>query len=418
MNFIVGACIRRLQQHSAGIREENYSFLIHTEQSRTSHNWQEELVSKLNEELIRIRREDADLFTQLVSDAYFDIKRSVELSGISTPEFSLVLNNVSDALTKGMLVIETVNSDKDVKALLDNKGQLKLRTPLIIFIGGQILDRGITIKNLIGFFYGRNPKKFQQDTVLQHSRMYGARTREDLAVTRFYTTRGIYEIMRRIHEFDNALREAFLNGSHTQGIYFIRKDISGSLAPCSPNKIMLSNITTLKPYKRLLPIGFQTAYKSNIRKTVEELDQMINILKSTPGYSLVSLEIALEILDKIGSTLVFSDESYQWDLKAHKASLEHLSKNSSNEKFNGKVAIIHTESDIIRIRQSGRYSDAPDSESVRAIAQEVAIDVPSLILVRVSGDESRGWKGAPFWWPIILVPKNAKTTIFSSETME
>jgi hypothetical protein len=31
------------------------------------------------------------------------------------------------------------------------KGQLRLRTPLNPFIGGQILDRGITIKNLIGF---------------------------------------------------------------------------------------------------------------------------------------------------------------------------------------------------------------------------------------------------------------------------
>jgi len=41
-----------------------------------------------------------------------------------------------------------------------------------MFIGGQILDRGITIGNLIGFYYGRNPNRFQQDTVLQHSRMY------------------------------------------------------------------------------------------------------------------------------------------------------------------------------------------------------------------------------------------------------
>jgi hypothetical protein len=55
------------------------------------------------------------------------------------------------------------------------KGQLRLRTPLNIFIGGQILDRGITIANLIGFYYGRDPQRFQQDTVLQHSRMYGFR---------------------------------------------------------------------------------------------------------------------------------------------------------------------------------------------------------------------------------------------------
>src|SRR2546430_11826954 len=49
------------------------------------------------------------------------------------------------------------------------------------------LDRGVTLANLIGFYYGRRPQKFQQDTVLQHSRMYGYR-RDDLAVTRFYTS--------------------------------------------------------------------------------------------------------------------------------------------------------------------------------------------------------------------------------------
>ena len=266
MNFIVGSCIRRIQQGKFKQKQENYSFLIHTEQARISHAWQEDLVNKLNEELVNINKNDQVLFKQLVSDAYEDLKPSIELAGLELPGFSDVLNNVSTALIEEMLLVQKVNSEKDVKALLDEKGQLKLRTPLNIFIGGQILDRGITINNIIGFYYGRNPKKFQQDTVLQHSRMYGTRSKEDLAVTRFYTTRGIYEVMRSINEFDNALREAFLNGSHENGVYFIRKDDSGKLAPCSPNKIMLSNITTLKPYKRLLPVGFQTDYKSNIKK--------------------------------------------------------------------------------------------------------------------------------------------------------
>ena len=57
-----------------------------------------------------------------------------------------------DALAEGQLMITKVNSDNDIKNLLDDEGQLKLRTPLNVFIGGQILDRGITINNLIGFY--------------------------------------------------------------------------------------------------------------------------------------------------------------------------------------------------------------------------------------------------------------------------
>ena len=86
-----------------------------------------------------------------------------------------------------------------------------------MFIGGQILDRGITINNLIAFYYGRNPNRFQQDTVLQHSRMYGARSTADLAVTRFYAPLHVHQLMRRIHEFDGALREAFRSGAHDRG---------------------------------------------------------------------------------------------------------------------------------------------------------------------------------------------------------
>lgn len=424
MNFIVGGCIRRIQQEESGQKQENYSFVIHTEQSRSSHNWQEDVVNKLNEELIKIaKKEDRTLFDQLVKDAYDDLKKSIELTDIKLPEFATVLQNVSKALIDGMLVVEKVNSDKDVKALLDIKGQLRLRTPLNIFVGGQILDRGITIKNMIGFYYGRNPKKFQQDTVLQHSRMYGARSKEDLSVTRFYTTRGIYEIMRRIHEFDNTLREAFLNGSHEKGVYFIRKDASDKLAPCSPNKIMLSNITTLKPYKRLLPIGFQTDYKSNIKKDIEELDKEINDLKagSSSDHFMISVDQALGLLDKIKKTFVSEEQGYEWDVKAHKASLEHLSKNSLDASQKGKVwVVIRTDSNINRKKMDGRFSDGPDGgsgETARTVAIRIAEDIPALILIRVNGNESEGWKGSSFWWPIVMAPKNTLPTIFASETV-
>ncbi|KKR42012.1 hypothetical protein A2356_01100 [Candidatus Nomurabacteria bacterium RIFOXYB1_FULL_39_16] len=424
MNFIVGGSIRRIQQENKGEKQENYSFLIHTEQSRNSHNWQEEVVNKLNEELVRIAKEDQALFNVLVEEAYNDLKPSVELSGLQLPIFSVVLHEVSDVLTKGMLVVEKVNSDKDVKALLDSKGQLRLRTPLNIFIGGQILDRGITIKNMIGFYYGRNPKKFQQDTVLQHCRMYGARSKEDLAVTRLYTTRSIYEVMKRIHEFDNALREAFLNGSHNNGIYFIRKDTSDKLVPCSPNKIMLSSITTLKPHKRLLPIGFQTGYKSNIKKDIEDLDKEILGLQaeSTSDYFLISVEQSLSILDKIKKTFISEQNGYEWDVKAFKASIEHLSKNSASISQNGKVGVVvRTDSNLSRCKSDGRFTDDAGSgtgEVALTIAKRIADDIPVLMLIRVNGKEEQGWMGSPFWWPVILTPKNMHTAIFASETLD
>ncbi|HNX71876.1 hypothetical protein [Rivihabitans pingtungensis] len=41
-----------------------------------------------------------------------------------------------------------------------------------------------------------------------------------------------------------------------------------------------------------------------------------------------------------------------------------------------------------------------------------------LILIRQNGSEENGWRGAPFYWPIISAQENAQTTIFSHETQK
>jgi hypothetical protein len=46
--------------------------------------------------------------------------------------------------------------------------------------------------------------------------MYGARPIADLPVTRFYAPKSIYDLMKRIHEFDAALRAAFGLGCQLQ----------------------------------------------------------------------------------------------------------------------------------------------------------------------------------------------------------
>ena len=57
------------------------------------------------------------------------------------------------AIEEGWVKSILVNSESEVETLLDENGQLKLRVPMTIFVGGQILDRGVTIENLIGFYY-------------------------------------------------------------------------------------------------------------------------------------------------------------------------------------------------------------------------------------------------------------------------
>jgi hypothetical protein len=419
LNFIVGGVIRRLQEKNSGNRPKKYSFIVHTEQGKAAHEWQENIVNELKEQLRDSLDENPVLISQLVEDSYKDIKESLKLLDRQIPSLEEVKFEVDLALKKDYLMITKVNSEKDVNQLLDETGQLKLRTPLNIFIGGQILDRGITIGNLIGFYYGRNPKSFQQDTVLQHSRMFGYRPIEDLAVTRFYTTLRIYDAMKKMHEFDSALREAFEKGSQNNGVVFIQKDSQNKIIPCNPNKLLLSKTTTLKPFKRLLPIGFQTGYKTNISPIVKQIDQLIE--KASHGSEkpfLLDLETAISIINLIKNT--YDDEAGEpWDVVSFISSMEYLSLNTTSN-YEGNVwCIVRKNRNIGRIRNDGKYEHSPDTpkgeNSELKIARSIAKDIPALILLRQKGEIDKNWRGAEFWWPVLVTPENTKTVIFSSD---
>jgi len=423
INFIVGACVRRIQKEKKGEIAKKYSFIIHTESSRASHSWQEEIIIKIKE-LLRnsvLNNQNQKLLNNLIRESYNNISRSVKLTKDFLPSFEEVTEKVHWILKDDCLMIAKVNSEREAEELLDEGGQLRLRAPLNIFIGGQILDRGLTIENLIGFYYGRRPQRFQQDTVLQHSRMYGNRSKEDLAVTRFYTAPEIYDAMKRIYELDSALREAFEKGAQEAGVAFIHTDPFNRVTPCSPNKILLSTTTTLKPFKRLLPFGFQTNYKTNIKKFLETVDKTIeNLLPSTNKEEpfLIKIDIAKNIIDNIAC--MFSKNGLPWDVKAFKASMEYLSENTDEPTMKGKVwCLVRTDRNASRLKRDGSYYDAPDTAQTEgAIAKQTAIDIPMVMFFRENGLKKQGWMGSPFWWPVLVAPMNTKTVIYSSNLID
>jgi len=415
--FLVGGTIRRLQQRAANQRPQKYSFLFHTEQGRSSHEWQERVAGAIRDALVDQARADSPLFNEVLRAAYVDLRRSIEVEALPLPSIEEVKKALIDSLLSGQLMITKVNSDNDIKNLLADDGQLKLRTPFNMFIGGQILDRGITINNLIAFYYGRNPNRFQQDTVLQHSRMYGARSMADLAVTRFYAPLHVHQLMRRIHEFDGALREAFETGAHDRGVYFIRRDAARRLIPCSPNKLLFSDVVSIRPGRRLVLSGFQTVSKSAGTRDLQALDTRIaGLVGSSEEPRMISVDEATKLLELAYKSLEFPDESMDDDRQAHVVALEHLSRTSANPALKGKVWLIAAkERDVARYREEGRFSNAPDTKQQKDLARAKADDIPVLMLLRQNGDEAKGWRGLPFWWPVILTSRSAATVIFATE---
>src|SRR5205823_1183764 len=326
--------------------------------------------------------------------------RSLKLASKPVPPLTEVTTKVSEALTGEYITIVKVNSDDDVAAQLDSSGQLKLRSPLNIFLGGQVLDRGVTLANLIGFYYGRRPNKFQQDTVLQHSRMYGYR-RPDLAVTRFYTSRAIRFAMTQMEEFDASLRAAIEAGGD-RAVQFIRKAADGSIVPCSPNKILVATTQTLRPHKRILPIGFKTGYKTGanaIGKTVEGIDAKVQKLCGFDAAKpvLVPVSTAIDLLTQIEPTMIFEEDDappFDWD--GARAALAHLSHQHPDPTKRGNVLLWaaknRNSSRMASESSHATYIETPDSEKTEGqLAKTFAVEHPILFLLRQNGSEDKGW---------------------------
>lgn len=412
INFIVGGCIRIIQNggHAKG-KKNKFSFIIHTETGKAAHNRQENLISELLEQLVIEANNNSDLFKNFFEESYNKLSESINEYGFTIPSLEEVLSMSRDALINEWITKAVVNSENDINTLLDDDGQLKLRSPLNIFIGGQILDRGITIANLIGFYYGRSPQKMQQDTVLQHSRMYGYRSKEDLAVTKFYTTKDLYERMVKINEFDSRLREEFEEGKFDNGVVFISKDNNGRIIPCSPQKILISNTQVLKGGKTVTPVGFQTGYKTYISKYINNIDKILKSYNKgeIKGKYKIPVEAAITIIDNVYKSIEI-ENSNCINKEAFISLIKYLSKNYIN-------VYCGVDREINRLRKTSRYySDMPyNRDNDLKQAKEMAETEPTLMLMKQKGQKDKGWNDAEFYWPVLVIQKDVNTSVFTSD---
>jgi hypothetical protein len=414
ITFVLGVCIRRWQQAEAGEKKRKYAMIIHNDTQKAAHAWQNQVIEWVFEAITNAAANKPDTLNALFDAAYADLSASVQADRGRLLDKRAAFEMFIEALQADDVVRETVNSDKDVMALLDDKAELRLRTPFNIFVGGNILDRGITIPNLIAFYYGRNPKTMQADTVLQHSRMYGNRDRRDLAVTRFYTSRDVYDRLYTINEFENALREAFESGAHEQGVVFIQVDASNRVRPCAPNKVLLSNIVAVRPSGLYLPTGFQTQTGRGMKEAQHRLDQLVpREAWDKKAFIEIDHETALRIIDTVKETLEFPDAEFEWG--AMRGLLGYYSDIEGGG--HGKVLLLAETGRKLSKKGSGDKSGLSilGGTDIRRLVLDPNRALPALILIQQEGSKELGWSGHRFWWPILAAPGTVAPCIFATK---
>ena len=415
VNFIMGGCIMKTNGY-----KKKYAYVIHTAVAQQAHDRIANITKILIEQIKECREEYIGYINKLLLDSYKDMSESVIGFGFEMPPFEVAKDLFFQALQQGVK-ISVINAKDDINKYLDeDTGELKLRTPFSIFVGGQVLDRGITIPNMVGFYYARNPKTMQQDTVMQHSRMFGYRGDELLAITRFYTTKRIYECMVRITQIDAALRDDIENERFEDGLCFIERrgetPQTAKIVPCSPSKILLSNVVYLKPSSRVLPVGFLPKAKAISDKVVKEINEIIDdvMAREQKEASLISVDEAEKIIEKVYSCLSPDDDTSRFVTSDRMISvLRYVAKQT------GKCyLIVRRNRNMSKYGKENRYIDAPeDGNDERRKAREIAIDIPCLTLLHQSG-KLECWKEREFWWPILTIPKNTPKTIYALPDIE
>jgi len=416
MTFVLASCLRRWQQAEAGEKKRKYAMVIHNDTQKAAHAWQDQVIEWIFAAASEAANSSPATLRPIFDRAFADLRRSIEADKGRVPDADAAFEMFVEALHSGDVVRETVNSDHAVMALLDERSELKLRTPFNIFVGGSILDRGITIPNLIAFYYGRNPRTMQADTVLQHSRMYGNRDRRDLAVTRFYTSREVYDRLYTINDFENTLRDAFESGAHERGVVFIQSDSENRVRPCAPNKVLLSNVVPVRPAGMYLPTGFTTVSARDLAAAERELRPLIpSGAVDTQRFVEVDRGTALHIIAVIEKTMEFADSDFEWD--AMRGLIDYYS--DAREDGGGKVLLLAETGRELDREKSGDKSGLSilGGGTVRSLVQDPLRSKPALILLQQAGTRELHWSGHTFWWPILAAPGSAEPCVFATKVM-
>jgi len=237
--------------------------------------------------------------------------------------------------------------------------------------------------------------------------------------------------MFEMEAFDTALRDAIEAADEHHGdasVQFIRRSADGTVVPCSPNKILVSTVSALRPFRRILPIGFQSRYRSYIERTIQNLDTQLEALIpfSSPAPVEIPLETAIELLNTIEQTLEWIDEEEDappFDWSTAKSALTHLSSQHPDPQERGKVLLwTARDREINRLAGAGShstYAETPDSPKTEgALTRAHAINTPILFLLRQNGEEDKNWRGTPFYWPVIQAQANTPTSIYTAETSD
>jgi hypothetical protein len=375
--FLIGAAARVIDRPT-----ESFAFLCHVSMATRDHAFIVALLDSFKEEVI-------NAFTDAGKSKYQTLLKNFKSAYDDLKATETTLPTFDEVIDKIKFYIQGANI-KLVNA--STSDEIKLDSVFNFFVGGNKLGRGVTIRNLLVSYYGRNPRTPNADTVLQHARMYGYR-QKDIGITRLFLPQRLADHFTSIHQMETALRDllqAHPDGAF-EGIY-----ISG---PWQATRRNVLDPTSLGFY--VAGSSYNPSYPlrdASSKHSTEWLDKELRNVKEDASYIKISIARIIELVERCHPD---PDAGVQlWDLKAIKAALEIIQSRRGDKAY----LVVRRGRNLTKARREtqGILDSGEDSLAPR--------DAPALFLYRQNSTP----KGElDVWWPQLRFPDGNYVLSFS-----
>jgi hypothetical protein len=372
--FMVGATFKRSKE-----ADQNCAFLCHVSTRKSDHNHIVNLLRAYKSSLTNgLKKNDQRVLTRLKA-AYDNLASTHE--GLRATGFDDLRQNI-EFFSPG-IVVKLVNGETDE--------DVAVKSPYNLFVGGNKLGRGVTIKNLLVSYYGRNPKRPQADTVLQHARMYGYR-RKDIGLLRLFLPRQLHIVFKAINQMERGLRDLIATNPDEafRGVY-----VEGTLSPTRRNVLAPGAIGVYSGGSNYNPA--QLLRDASGAASTVKIDEKLRPVESGQAREIPITEI-VELIN-----LVKPDEreaEFIWNSHAIAASLLQFAK--LHQQTTGFVYVD---------RERGLEARRRETQGILEGGEFVNIPSDKIGLFMLRTKATRGKAAA--WWPQVRFPNGAYAFAFS-----
>jgi hypothetical protein len=363
--FMVGATYKRTSD-----ADQNCAFLCHVSTRTSDHKHIVDLLRRYQTDLAaRLKAKDPKVVGRLKA-AYDDLADTHR--GLKSTSFDKLVEWI-EFFSPG-ITVKLVNGETDE--------DVAVKSPYNLFVGGNKLGRGVTIKNLLVSYYGRHPKKPQADTVLQHARMYGYR-RKDIGLLRLFLPPELHVVFKAINKMERGLRDLIAKNSSEEfrGIY-----VESGLSATRKNILAPGSIGVYSGGSNYNPA--QVMRDESVKSLTEKIDKK---LVGVADKGVVEMPIK-DVQELIGWTSPDQTQSeHVWNPVAVAGSLEQFAK------LHG-----HATGYVYVDRNRGLEESRRETQGILAGGEYTNVPEDRIGLFMLRTKASRG--NNPSWWPQIRFP--------------